>query len=214
MHPGLAAVVLATTPSPSSTASTPPPHGGADWGNVPAWVAAIATVVGLAAAITAAVIAYRQFRQQTDVLKGEAERNKRRDELLDGELRDLRDREELRTREQAERVDVAMRADGTEIYVDNQSTRPITRIDAYIQAPLPDGGLEGRGVNGWLLGAIGRRGGGVLPVLRPRARATALLQPPPEVESWRGVVRFNDDAGRRWQLDQFMHLERAPDDDW
>ena len=79
MHPGLAAIVLAASPSPSPSPSA---HGGIQWGDAPAWVAAIATVVGLTAAITGATIAYRQFRQQTDVLKGEVARNKRRDELL------------------------------------------------------------------------------------------------------------------------------------
>jgi hypothetical protein len=28
------------------------------------------------------------------------------------------------------------------------------------------------------------------------------------------VVRFTDDAGRRWELNQNMHLEPAPDDAW
>ena len=28
------------------------------------------------------------------------------------------------------------------------------------------------------------------------------------------LIRFEDDAGRWWQLDQFMHLEHAPDHNW
>lgn len=28
------------------------------------------------------------------------------------------------------------------------------------------------------------------------------------------LLRFTDDAGNRWQLDQDMHLETAPDDTW
>jgi len=33
-------------------------------------------------------------------------------------------------------------------------------------------------------------------------------------EHARLVVRFYDDAGKRWQLDHYMHLEPAPDDSW
>ncbi len=55
---------------------------------------------------------------------------------------------------------------------------------------------------------------GIFPVLMSQAEAQAQFWHPPEAESVRGVVRFNDDVGRRWQLDNLMHLERAPDDNW
>src|SRR5262245_59148116 len=142
MHPGVAAAVLAATPSPSSTTSTP--HGGVDWGNVPAWVGAIATVVGLAAAITGATIAYRQFRQQTEVFRGEVERNKRRDELLDGQLQELQERTQDRTREQAESIRVNWKLDSvpSSVEVTNGSDRPITRVSAAVLSEMPSGDTQ------------------------------------------------------------------------
>jgi hypothetical protein len=72
---------------------------GINWGDVPTWLAvAVASVGGYAALY--------QLRQQGNVIKSEAERNKARDELLDRQLSELADRERAKTREQAERIDV------------------------------------------------------------------------------------------------------------
>jgi hypothetical protein len=36
----------------------------------------------------------------------------------------------------------------------------------------------------------------------------------PDREKYWLAARFKDDAGCRWQLDEYMHLEPAPDDEW
>ena len=64
---------------------------------MPTWFAVGVGAVGGAAALI-------QLRQQGQTLKGEIERNKRRDDLLDGQLKDLRDRADARSREQAEDI--------------------------------------------------------------------------------------------------------------
>jgi len=57
-------------------------------GDVPTW---LAVTVGA----TGGGIALGQLRQQGKVIRGEFERNKKRDELLDGQLRDLGQRTRL-----------------------------------------------------------------------------------------------------------------------
>ena len=66
-----------------------------NWGDVPTWCAVFVGAVGGTAALI-------QLRQQGNVLKGEVERNKRRDELLDGQLRDLERRALLFERQQSQ----------------------------------------------------------------------------------------------------------------
>ena len=182
------------------------------WGDVATWVAVFFAAVG-------GTVALIQLRQQGNVLKGEVERNKRRDQLLDGQLLDLKERLEDRAREQAEMVRVSMPETRGWIQVENRSSRPITRIDAQIQEALPDGGQAGHGASQWMYHSdrsdgLDRHLRGIFPVLMSQAEAQAQFWHPPEAESVRGVVRFNDDVGRRWQLDNLMHLERAPDDNW
>jgi hypothetical protein len=223
MHAALAAVVLAASPSPSPS---PSGHSGLDWGDVPAWVAAVATVVGLTAAITGALIAYRQFRQQTDVLKGEIERNKRRDELLDGQVEELRERADERAREQAEGVSVWWEsAQGATVY--NESRRPIARVSASVLVSVPEGGYTTHRATSWtlldLLGEVYDGGGGtpragrsnLEPVVRSKNRLHFTFEDLPfRNKTMRLLIRFDDDARRRWELDEFGHLEPAPPDRW
>ena len=72
---------------------------GINWGDVPTWLAVVVASVG-------GGIALRQLRQQGDVIKGEIERNTARDKLLDGQIRELQQREVSRQREQAEQIDM------------------------------------------------------------------------------------------------------------
>jgi hypothetical protein len=82
-------------------------------------------------------VALVQLRRQGEVLKGEVERNQRRDELLDGQLAELRDRSEDRTRQQAELIQAEFHpsfirdvpATGS---VWNRSGRPVTSVAARV----------------------------------------------------------------------------------
>jgi hypothetical protein len=230
VYPGLAALVLAASPSPSPSPSAPSSHG-VDWGNVPAWLALIV-------ATAAATVGLLQLRQQANTLKGEVERNKCRDKLLDGQLRELRDRANDRSREQAEQIQPDWYSD--EVVVRNDSSRPITRLAISVVRSDDHGGHTTHHACGWYEGLdisdLEKRTadklveGAVLPVLRPGRQAVSRLRapaPPPRITSSgeimpalvrirlddsppdQRLLRFNDDAGRRWQLDEYQHLERA-----
>jgi hypothetical protein len=190
---------------------------GVNWGDVPTWIAVFVAAIGGAVALI-------QLHRQGEVLKGEVERNKRRDKLLDGQLAELRDRELDRVREQAESVAVGLQlntGEGPFGYVTNGSRRPITEVVAGIVEPLATGGNTTHHAGTWTPDGPSETGSYVplksaeYPVLRPKEVATAWFTPNqlPSQRPWRLVVRFKDDAGRRWQLDDFQHLERAPDGD-
>jgi hypothetical protein len=68
-----------------------------DWGDIPTWLAVIVASVG-------GWIALSHLRQQQEVIEADIERQRKRDDLLDGQLRELADRERSRQREQAEQV--------------------------------------------------------------------------------------------------------------
>ena len=70
------------------------------WGDVPTWIAVFVAAIG-------GTVALIQLRQQGNVLKGEVERNKKRDKLLDGQLQEVMERAGDRAREQAEKVKVS-----------------------------------------------------------------------------------------------------------
>jgi hypothetical protein len=221
VHPDLAALVLAANPSPSPSPSAPPPHG-VDWGNVPAWLA-------LTVATAAATVGLLQLRQQSNTLRGEVERNKRRDELLDGQLQEVQQRADDRPREQAESIDVSWVEDTRRGLIHNRSRRPITKVVSRIVETLSDGSQVLHQPEFWeVKEPLGddynvRYPHDPVPELRPSATAKGFYKftdlawvkfRKKERKDWRLAARFYDDAGRRWQLDQYMHLEPAPDDDW
>jgi hypothetical protein len=154
----------------------------------------------------------------------QADRQEASDDLLDRQRREMTQTEMARQREQAEHVNIEWvtfpgRAD-TEGTVTNNSRRPITKIAAGVAVPLPDGGTETHSAAGWQLYndqstfTTGPAASGVLPVITPGETAACSLTHGGDGEGARLLVRFYDDAGRRWQLDHYMHLEPAPDDGW
>ena len=167
----------AITPRTEVADNTLPSVSGINWGDAPTWGAVfVGAVAGTAALI--------QLRQQGNVFKGEVERNKRRDELLDGQLRELERRETSRRREQAERIDVtwndmAERPGKSLVVVINGSHRPVREVtctlyDApegepfeveyaieLLPASFPGGGFVFREMPGrreWMIGAWWRTG--------------------------------------------------------
>jgi hypothetical protein len=222
MYPRLAAVVLAASPNPSPRPSAPshsvPAHSNINWGDFPTWLAVFVAAVGGTAALI-------QLRQQSNVLKGEVERNKRRDELIDGQLHELRERAQDRARNQAEgiKIDLEGLPDGPyKVKIRNLSDRPVTDVVAGIIVEPYDGGdtqtwwafeWHTIGSRAQLGGDLPERtGGSTIPVLKPEDMAQSTLNGSGKNPLL--VARFNDDAGRRWKLDHHMHLEPAPDDGW
>lgn len=196
---------------------------GVSWGDVPTWVAVAVAAVGGAVALV-------QLHQQGQVIKGEIERNKRRDELLDGQLRELEQREDSRIREQAESVDVTWTDIDAEpgyslVVVINGSRRPIRDVGcvAYLdegpagqqsRTAAPDYCAEMLPVDfpkagGWVMPKMGENPVMSLEVLRPGGRAgfrfhvlsADCLKAGGEAEAL-----FTDDAGARWSLSSYLSL--------
>lgn len=159
------------------------------------------------------------LRQQGKVIKGEVERNKARDALLDGQLRELQRREVSRIRDQAEAIEIVW-SDGDAlpgeslVTVINFSRRPILLATCWV---YPDDGvrsvINGHGEEMLPAPSIGGvyaytmperlevnsrsmltlRGGGRAGFRVPAAKADCTLGS--------GVrVRFTDDAKRQWGL--------------
>lgn len=207
--------------------------GGINWGDAPTWGA---VVVGAAAA-TAALV---QLRQQGNVLRGEVERNKRRDELLDEQLRELERRALLAERQQANYVVVELKQwSGTRsgalpegsknpaylAAVTNESDRPIRHVVARLDI---DGGPSlfatrlGQLVEGHFFAAATTlqfnyfTDGDRIDLIRVASSGGFAF--PREVEDSvraRVTTRFTDDAGLDWEVDHDLSLTRLDNrDDW
>lgn len=206
---------------------------GINWGDVPTWGAVLAGAVGGTAALI-------QLRQQGNVLKGEVERNKRRDELLDGQLRELGRRAMLAERQQANYVLVELKqwsgtgsgalppgSIGTAYLaaVTNESDRPIRHVVARLDI---DGELSrfatrlGQLVEGHFFQAATAlqfnyfADGDRFDLIR--AGTSGGFAFPREVEDHRKAAvtaRFTDDAGLHWEVDHDLSLARLDNrDDW
>jgi hypothetical protein len=197
-----------------------------NWGDVPTWLAVIVATFG-------GWVALRQLRQQGNVLKDEIERNKARDELLDRQLRELQQRAEVEERRQAEDIDFTQDSRVTSIrptdpgakwpYVHmaiivNESRRPIRDVVCRIQpnsvqdydweaSRIVDLTVPGDPVNveGARVGVVrvGRRLGFVFEQFEIESHPDASVK-----------VQFTDDAGRHWQINKDMHLEKLTAHDW
>jgi hypothetical protein len=204
----------------------------------------VRTWVGFVVAISAAVAALwqldmprRQLAEQKDVLKGEVERNKKRDALLTGQLQEIEQRSLTYERQQAQDVDIRastisgpvpdMEALGGQILrtaeVYNRSSRHIRDVACRIEPP-PGDSLVQAGRVGRLVQFDRARGGRVLTdqanepqVDLARADATVEFIFPVEAEAdpkARITARFTDDAGLHWQIDPDLHLEKLNSRDW
>lgn len=211
-----------------------------NWGNIPRWLAVLVASVG-------GWIALSQLRQQQAIIQSDIERSQKRDDLLDGQLRELADRERARQREQAEKVNLSLQpvriSEATDAKpgghqpasasrwagscrVTNGSGRPVRRVACRLNLD----GREIRAVRFAILSPIkkGRR-----EVFSPPPDDSVLADEylnllalemiiayftiPEEIDvvrTKRCVIRFTDDADRRWELDANMHLIVAPDAKW
>ena len=188
------------------------------WGDVPTWLAVIVATFG-------GYVALRQLRQQQKTIEGEIERNKARDAILDGQLREMQDRERSRQREQAERVDLTWDIYDPQlarslIVVINGSSRPIRDIAAVVHTsdkvspsvPLGCAEMVAAVVSGppdgWVMpvreNANGHRR---MDALRPEGRAGFVMSlAPGALTGSEARAEFTDDAGYRWRLTNDLSL--------
>lgn len=136
------------------------PGAPATWTDVRTWAGFGIVIIGVAIALTQMDMQRRQLRSQQNVLEGEVERNKRRDALLDGQLRELEQRARTLDRQQAEAVDLKVsyltaKVPGSEppaqhkvhvAEVANNSRRPIRNVTCRIEPEPGDGFQEARRV--------------------------------------------------------------------
>jgi hypothetical protein len=74
------------------------------WPDVRTWAGFAAIVIGVVIALVQMDLQRRQLASQQSVIEGEATRNQRRDQLLDGQLRELEQRARTFDRQQAEAI--------------------------------------------------------------------------------------------------------------
>lgn len=203
------------------------------WADIRTWAGSAVVVIGVVIALVQLEMQRRQLADQRGVIEGEFKRNERRDELLDGQLRELRDREVARVREQAEQVDLelASTAEAAPIYMGNvlnRSGRPIRGVACRIKPAADEPTQEPHSVGllaDWKLGGEVARRIMVDPAAPGKDRSALLVRAGltvsfafgigrQEFPDAKAVARFTDDAGLHWQLDQDLHLHRLPQRDW
>jgi hypothetical protein len=149
--------------------------------------------------------------------------NVKRDELLDKQLAEAEARALTESRRQAEDIEVGRSTGGG--LVTNGSRRPITDITCAYMSTVDRGALalpEKCGV----LSNFGGSGGRQMNILteskpvsrferlRPDRRSLFMFKEGLKLEpDFILVAWFTDDAGFRWQLDEYLHLARASDED-
>jgi hypothetical protein len=183
-----------------------------DWGDVPTWLLVVLAGV-------AGWVGFLQLRILRNQIAEEIERNKKRDALVDKQLAEAETRAESERRGLVEDVDVLFT--GETGYAVNNSRRPLnditckvmSKVDRHSLATADGCGVvdRGPGGQGWMFlpGAkpVSRFG-----TLRPKSRCGFTFKDLPPDPNQVLVAWFTDDAGFRWQLDQYLHLVRSDDE--
>jgi hypothetical protein len=206
------------------------------WDDVQKWVTFLVIVLGLPTALYQLNLQRLQLRDQQAVIEADAERGKRRDELLDRQLLELEQRALTTERAQAEQVEFSWRAsspvdesmEGT-IWMgvtENRSSRPIRDVVCRIQLhPAQDYDFSAQAVGELTalpMGSaanmpvfIGARLGDRVALIR--GGQTFGFQssiPVADHQLARMITRFTDDAGIHWQIDADLHLEKLASRNW
>lgn len=219
----------------SASPAVPTVHTAAvSWGDVPGWVSAIAAILALAAAVIAAFYVKSQYdvmsdqrdvmNDQLDVMKEQAAADR---EEITRQRAELAERDRLRAREQASKVEVkhqkhqaalAGMATGTfwTVAVRNASDRPIRGVRCKADVQGNDQPMQSMDE---YLGYIKDIGNGPyfyqdadlrspVPILR-RDEHVVFIVPiaADEYPNPRFWLQFADDAGTLWELDSDMHLK-------
>lgn len=181
------------------------------WGDIPTWLLAVLAAV-------AGWVGFAQLGGLRRQIAEDALRNIKRDKLMDKQLEEAQRREESDRRRLVEDVDILFnKEEAGDVY--NKSRRPLTDITCKLMSKVgrhvlipPDGcGAVIRLSDGKVIMGITQ------PVsrwetLRPGARCSFRFvghRPEPDEVL---VAWFTDDAGFRWQLDEYLHLVRSDDE--
>jgi hypothetical protein len=218
------------------------------WGDVPTWLLAAIAL----AALVAAVLAYlkqadaardvsEQVRLQRHALADQQEANAKQAEVLDAQLREMRQRESLIERQQADEVKFTAtrwsdqvpglrESQGPPLHMaraENKWHRPITNLVCRIQTTpgdlMHEAWLTARMV--WSAGGPGlpsywmfrdeAQGTRVSLVRAGEAGAFIFMYEIAQYPDAQMTLRFTDDAGLHWQINHDEHLEKLDSrDDW
>jgi hypothetical protein len=191
------------------------------WTDIRTWVGFAVVVIGVVIALVQLELQRRQLAEQQRVIKGEIERNTRRDALLDGQLRELEQRARTLDRQQAEEVDLRPGTYSTEVA--NGSRRPIRNVACRVEVAPGDGLQEARRAGRYAELEVGA--GPVLVDVTETPRVEFVrageagafifeIDPSNNPEA-RMTARFTDDAGLHWEINHDLHLEPLTDrSDW
>jgi hypothetical protein len=184
-----------------------------DWGDIPTWILAVFAVI-------AGVVAFVQLGLLKQQLDEDRQLNAKRDELFDRQI--AADR-----RTQAE--DIVVRwlrvHSGQETgIVENKSRRPVTGVSCKVMSNVDRHVLELPDECGERFEMSGQRGGKmffapdlkplqVFKTLRPHATCAFIFKGTDAEPDQVLVAWFTDDAGYRWQLDEYLHLVQVDDDE-
>jgi hypothetical protein len=163
-----------------------------------------------------------QLNLQRRQFAEEFSRHAARDKLLDGQLRELADRQRSAEREQAESVDLTWNdldddPGSSLVVIINGSRRPIRSVMCVVYPESSDRTLPSircaemyppileRG--GWTFPDPPGASGSMIYALRADGRAGFKL-PRARKKLLEAEVQFNDDAGLRWALNNELHLRR------
>lgn len=206
------------------------------WDDIQKWVTFLVIVFGLPTALFQLNLQRVQLRDQQAVIKADAERSKRRDELLDRQLEELEQRTLTTERAQAELVEFLWRPappldetkEGTVWMgvVENKAHRPIRDVVCRIQThPAQDYDFTAQGIveltsipialATQMPVVIGPKLGDRVALIRGgKTFGFKTSIPVAGHEVTRMIVRFTDDAGIPWQIDADLHLKKLPARDW
>jgi hypothetical protein len=230
---GLALVAAAVLGGVIGYAWHAPGHTGT-WDNIRNWLTAAAVIIGVPVALRQLNLQRKQLASQQNVIEGEVERNKRRDALLDGQLRELEQRARVTERQQAEAITPELVPSSTgdpPIWmgiITNGSPRPIRDVVCRLKSADRDTEVtelaETVGLlSDWKLGGqvvqrimdVGADDHNVPLIRAGFTYAFAFRSGLEDFPDARVTARFTDDAGLHWELSEDLHLEPLPDrDDW
>jgi len=181
------------------------------WGDIPTWLLAV-----LAAA--AAWVGFAQLGALRQQIAEDALRNIKRDKLMDKQLEEAERREESDRRRLVEDVNVLFNGEIGDVV--NNSKRPLnditckvmSKVDRHVLATPDKCGLASRVPSSTWVYKFDTKPACRFETLRPEARCGFTFKDPRPEPDQVLVAWFTDDAGFRWQLDQYLHLVRSDDE--
>lgn len=190
-----------------------------NFGDVPTWLAA-------SFALGAGWVALRQLGILQTQVRDEALRSEKRDQLLDQQLAEAERRIEDYRRRGAEGVHLNFRPHHPDALalVTNYSQRPISDVACVVLSGPERTTAAEPDATAFVTPGSEQQGNELkMPLHWPRSRLCKIppegirafvfngLQQPPDDPLL--VIWFTDDAGHRWQLDEFQSLTEAADGD-